>query len=129
MKRAALGKLPGLRRPSAARPRARRIATRGFTLLEVLVACALLAVLAVISWRGLESVLSARDRITSYSDDLRAMTVAFSQIDEDLRRSWPVRLLRLPRRPVAFAVTEGAVILSTSRSVFVETRSDPCCKV
>lgn len=92
-----------------------RRAARGFTLLEVLVACALLAVLAVIGWRGLEAVLSARDRITAYSDDLRALTVAFSQIDEDLRRSWPVRLMRLQRRPVSFAVADGVVTLELLR--------------
>jgi general secretion pathway protein J len=77
----------------------------GFTLLELLIAAALLAVLAVLSWRGLDSVLVARERIVASSDELRALTVAFAQMDEDLRRSWPVRLLRLPDPSIAFTVS------------------------
>lgn len=70
---------------------ARRRRAEGFTLLELLVASALLALLAIIGWRGLDSILTARDRIVMRSDDLRALAVAMAQMDEDLRRSWPVR--------------------------------------
>jgi general secretion pathway protein J len=95
-------------RPAAgsarARRRPRRGAARGFTLVELLVAAALLAVLAVLSWRGLDAVLASRTRIVAASDDLRALTVAFAQFDEDLRRSWPVRLLGLPLPSIAFAL-------------------------
>ena len=65
---------------------------RGFTLLELLIAIALMALLAVLGWRGLDSVLRSRERIAANSDDLRGLSVAFSQLDEDLRRSWVVRL-------------------------------------
>ncbi|MGE0798086.1 MAG: type II secretion system protein J [Lautropia sp.] len=64
---------------------------RGFTLIELLVACALMAVLALLSWRGLDAVLQSRERLTVASDQLRSLTLAFSQLDEDLLRSWPVR--------------------------------------
>ena len=40
----------------------------GFTLLELLIAVSLMAVLAVLGWRGLESVLTTRDRIVRASD-------------------------------------------------------------
>jgi general secretion pathway protein J len=86
------------------RTRARR-RDRGFTLIELLVAAGLLAVLALLSWRGLESVLTARERITAASDELRSLTMAFAQMDEDLRRSWPVRLLRLTVPSIAFSVS------------------------
>lgn len=76
----------------------------GFTLIELLVAAALLAVLAVLSWRGLDAVLDSRRRIVAASDELRSLTLAFSQLDEDLRRSWPVRLLRLPVPSIGFTV-------------------------
>ncbi|NBY17349.1 MAG: prepilin-type N-terminal cleavage/methylation domain-containing protein, partial [Betaproteobacteria bacterium] len=65
----------------------------GFTLLELLVAIALLGVLAVLCWRGLESVLSSRDRLTRESEGLRALTIAFAQVDDDLRRTWAVRTI------------------------------------
>ena len=84
--------------------RPRRAASGGFTLIELLVAATLLAVLAVLSWRGLDSVLASRDRLAAASDELRSLTLAFSQLDEDLRRSWPVRLLRLPVPSIGFTV-------------------------
>ena len=37
-----------------------RVRTGGFTLVELLVAAALMAVLAVLSWRGLDAVLDSR---------------------------------------------------------------------
>lgn len=76
----------------------------GFTLIELLIAAALLAVLAVLAWRGLDSVLASRQRIVAASDELRSLTLAFAQLDEDLRRSWPVRLLRLPSPSISFTV-------------------------
>ncbi len=90
----------GFRRPGA---------TSGFTLLELLIAIALMSVLAVLCWRGLDSVVRSRDRISGASDELRAMTVAFSQLEDDLRRSWAVQLLNLPvTSTIAFAAdTDG----------------------
>jgi prepilin-type N-terminal cleavage/methylation domain-containing protein len=78
---------------------------RGFTLIELLIAAALLAVLAVLSWRGLDAVLSSRKQIVAASDELRALMVAFAQLDEDLRRSWPVRLLKLQQPSIGFSVS------------------------
>lgn len=81
-----------------------RRSARGFTLSELLVAVALLGVLAVLSWRGMDSVLRGRDRIVSASDDLRSLSVAMTQMEEDLRRSWPIRLLGLPEPPISFSI-------------------------
>lgn len=67
----------------------------GFTLIELLVACALMAVLALLSWRGLDSILQTRERLIVASDELRSLTLAFSQMDEDLLKSWPVKELYL----------------------------------
>lgn len=78
---------------------------RGFTLIELLIAAALLAVLAVLSWRGLDAVLTSRKQIVDASDELRALMVAFAQLDEDLRRSWPVRLLKLQQPSIGFSVS------------------------
>lgn len=83
---------------------ARFRAQLGFTILELLVAVALLAVLALLSWRGMGSVIAGRDSIVERSDELRALTVVMSQMEEDLRRSWAVRLLGLSVPPVGFTV-------------------------
>ena len=74
-------------------PRRRR---GGFSILELLVAISLLAVIAVLSWRGLDGVLATREAIVSRSDALRELTTVMAQLDDDLRRSWPMRLLELP---------------------------------
>lgn len=80
-----------------------RRASSGFTLIELLIAVALMAILAVLSWRGLDSVLASRTHITRHTDETRAIAILFSQLDEDLRRSWPLRTLEaLGRRPVMF---------------------------
>jgi len=98
----------GATRPHAAdaRKRAARARSRagGFTLLELLVAVALLSVLAVLSWRGMDSVLRSRDRIVQSSDELRALSVAFAQLEQDVRGSWAVGLLGLREPAIAFAV-------------------------
>ncbi len=78
----------------------------GFTLLELLVAVTLMSVLALLSWRGLEALISSRERITRASDELRALSMAFAQIEDDLRRAWPVRLLE-PGRPAVMLI-DGA---------------------
>lgn len=107
--------VPSMRRARVARG-------GGFTLLELLVAVALLSVLAVLSWRGMDSVLRGRDRIAESSDELRALSVAFAQIEQDVRASWAVGLLGLDEPAIAFAVRgdhvqpEVALVRETSAS-------------
>lgn len=88
------------------RPAQGRAPAAGFTLIELLVAISLMAVLAVLGWRGLDSVLSSRERIVEASDGLRAMSVGFTQIEEDLRRSWVVRLLNLRQPSLGFVLVD-----------------------
>ena len=95
----------------------------GFTLLELLVAIALLGVLAVLCWRGLESVLSSRDRLTRESDGLRALTIAFAQVDDDLRRTWAVRSIPAVARAVRFLSVDDRLVLELAR--LGGTASDP----
>lgn len=91
--------------------------SRGFTLLELLIAISLMAVLAVLSWQGLDSVLRTRERLTTASTELRALTALFTQMDNDLRRAWPVRLLNQAVPPVGFVLdgTDGLVALQVLR--------------
>jgi general secretion pathway protein J len=91
----------------------------GFTLIELLVACALMAVLALLSWRGLDSIIQTRERLVIASDELRSLTLAFSQMEEDLLKSWPVSLLKLkePQLRVAVSGERNAQSLHVIREV------------
>lgn len=106
----------GKRRLSTPAARGRASRAMGFTLLELLVAVTLMSVLALMSWRALDALIDARERISRSGDDLRALVVAFAQIEEDLRRAWPVRLLDVGRPAVLVAgVADGRDIPGAGR--------------
>ncbi|WP_176039801.1 PulJ/GspJ family protein [Burkholderia stabilis] len=67
----------------AAEPRAAARA-RGFTLIEMLVAITLLAVIALLSWRGLDATIRGRDDIASNLAQTRLLGRYFSQLQFDL---------------------------------------------
>ncbi|VWB35087.1 type II secretory pathway protein [Burkholderia lata] len=67
----------------AASPRAAARA-RGFTLIEMLVAITLLAVIALLSWRGLDATIRGRDDIASNLAQTRLLGRYFSQLQFDL---------------------------------------------
>ncbi|HEV3422903.1 MAG TPA: prepilin-type N-terminal cleavage/methylation domain-containing protein [Paraburkholderia sp.] len=57
----------------------------GFTLIELLVAIAILAVIAVLSWRGLDQIMRGRQTITNAMEDERVFAQLFDQIRIDAR--------------------------------------------
>jgi general secretion pathway protein J len=56
----------------------------GFTLIEMLVAIALLAVIAVLAWRGLDATVRGRDDVTSNLAETRLLGRYFSQLQYDM---------------------------------------------
>ncbi|REG60470.1 general secretion pathway protein J [Paraburkholderia sp. BL6669N2] len=60
---------------------------RGFTLIELLVAIAILAVIAVLSWRGLDQIIRGRQTITSAMEDERVFAQLFDQMRIDARQA------------------------------------------
>ncbi|RZF31046.1 prepilin-type N-terminal cleavage/methylation domain-containing protein [Paraburkholderia sp. UYCP14C] len=67
--------------------RRRRYGARGFTLIELLVAIAILAVIAVLSWRGLDQIIRGRTTITNAMEDERVFAQLFDQIRIDARQA------------------------------------------
>jgi general secretion pathway protein J len=67
--------------------RRRRSGARGFTLIELLVAIAIMAVIAVLSWRGLDQIIRGRQTITNAMEDERVFAQLFDQIRIDARQA------------------------------------------
>jgi general secretion pathway protein J len=59
----------------------------GFTLIEMLVAIAILAVIAVLSWRGLDQIMRGRTTITNAMEDERVVAQLFDQMRIDARQA------------------------------------------
>ncbi|NNG24125.1 PulJ/GspJ family protein [Telluria aromaticivorans] len=55
----------------------------GFTLVELLVAISILAILAVLGWRGLDGIVRARVALTEQMEVTRGMQLAFAQMQSD----------------------------------------------
>lgn len=56
---------------------------RGFTLVELLVAISVLAIVAVLGWRGLDSIVRARVSLNSELDQTRGLQLTFAQMQSD----------------------------------------------
>ncbi len=74
----------------------------GFTLIELLIAISLMAVISIMCWRGLDSVLKSRTWLTNQSEDLKGMALGFAQMEDDLRRSWITRQMKISAATVGF---------------------------
>jgi general secretion pathway protein J len=67
--------------------RRRRSGARGFTLIELLVAIAIMAVIAVLSWRGLDQIIRGRQTITNAMEEERVFAQLFDQMRIDVRHA------------------------------------------
>lgn len=59
---------------------------RGFTLIEVLVALALMALLSIISWQALDLAGRSSDRLNANADDTLALVRVLGQVESDISR-------------------------------------------
>src|SRR5262245_41152220 len=71
----------------------------GFTLVEVLVAIALLAILGVLSWRGMDYVIAQRERIDRETDEIAGILRVLSQLERDIGQRAPDFMLPPPAEP------------------------------
>lgn len=89
-------------------PRATHAAARGFTLIELLVAISVMALLSLVSWRGLESMSRATTQNQQRADAVLTLQATLAQWGADLDAvttlaqtrpiDWDGRVLRLTRR-------------------------------
>lgn len=106
--------------PSAAAPRR----ARGFTLVELLLAIAVMSMLAILSWRGIDGMVRAQETTRQRADELLVLQAALAQWGTDLDAlmplagatalEWDGQVLRLTRRSSAVP-DEGALVVAWTR--------------
>ncbi|NPC57977.1 PulJ/GspJ family protein [Caenimonas soli] len=99
---------------------------RGFTLVELLVALFAMALLAIMSWRGLDGMTRAQAQTEARADEVLTLQVGLAQWAADLDAliqlpqttalDWNGRVLRLTRRGTA-SVTDGVLVVGWTRRV------------
>jgi general secretion pathway protein J len=97
---------------------------RGFTLVELLVAIAALALLAIMSWRGLDGMIRTQQATREQGEQQAVLQTVLAQWNADLDAlmplarmqalDWDGQVLRLTRKSSA-AVDDGAVVVAWSQ--------------
>jgi general secretion pathway protein J len=87
----------------------------GFTLVELLVAISILAMVAVLGWRGLDGIVRARVALTGQMEATRGMQLAFAQLQSDCEHIAGADIL--DKRPFLLADKDR---LTMVRIVFAE---------
>jgi general secretion pathway protein J len=100
--------------------------SRGFTLIELLVAIAIMALLAIMSWRGLDGMARSQAVNRERGDGVLTLQTTFSQWGADLDATvalqqtpavdWDGRVLRLTRRSTDNTVPSVYVVAWTLRT-------------
>ena len=98
--------------------------SRGFTLIELLVAIGVMALIAILSWRGLDGMVRAQESTRQRADEMLVLQAALGQWGTDLDAIMPVlhttpldwdgQVLRLTRRNSA-RPDEGALVVAWTR--------------
>jgi len=99
---------------------------RGFTLIELLVAISLMALMAILSWRGLDGISRAAGQLQQRSDDVQTLQATLGQWGADLNAmaeqpnrpslDWDGRAMRILRRGSAGAGDGLRVVAWARRS-------------
>lgn len=97
---------------------------KGFTLVEMLVAIGLMALMAVICWRGLVYVADQRQTVAREAGEIAELVRTFAQMERDLAERVPNAALPAPAAPTELPLAVGiypsaggAVALEVSRFV------------
>ncbi len=101
-------------------------AVRGFTLVELLVALFAMALLAIMSWRGLDGMVRTQSSTQARADEVLTLQVGLAQWAADLDAlselprisalDWNGRVLRLTRHATT-STTDGVLVVGWSRRV------------
>ena len=74
---------------------------RGFTLLELMVAMAIFAMLAVAGWQVFDSVNRARERAQFHADNLAVLQYAYLQLQQDMGQIIPYQAINVQQDSIS----------------------------
>lgn len=108
----------------------------GFTLIEVLVAISVMALMSLMAWKGLDGMLRTQSSLQGRSDEIRTLQAGLAQWQTDLDMlaelpgtpswDWDGKVLRLTRRTAnAPLTTRPETALPSVRVVAWTWRNDP----
>lgn len=90
----------------------------GFTLIELLVAISILAIVAVLGWRGLDSIVRSREALTSELEQTRGLQLTFAQLQSDCANTVnPLNYPNLPQQRATWIDPQRLVLI---RNVFLD---------
>ncbi|CAN7405904.1 prepilin-type N-terminal cleavage/methylation domain-containing protein [Pseudorhodoferax sp. LjRoot39] len=100
---------------------------RGFTLVELLIALAIMAIVAVLSWRGLDGMTRTQAATRAYTDSVLTLQAGLAQWTADLDAmldvterpplDWDGRVMRIVRASTTPGETGPLVVAWTRRGV------------
>ncbi len=88
-----------------------RLATRGFTLVEVLVAMTVMAIMAVMAWQGVDGIVRSRNASQARLEQTLRLNTVIAQWDQDLASIQDGGVMR----PTALTC-DGATVRMTRRT-------------
>lgn len=96
----------------------RQVKRAGFTLVEVLVALSIMAVIAVMTWRALDGMARAEQTTDEYTDGVLRLQAALGQwrADLDAMMVWPATVPPAPNAPVSLLWDGRALRITRSVS-------------
>ncbi len=87
----------------------------GFTLIELLVTISIMALMTLLSWRGIDGMMRTKDQLSARSDQVLTLQTALTQ--------WTVDLDNLAEtRTVSAADYDGSVLRMTRRDAVSPSR-------
>jgi len=93
---------------------------RGFTLVEVLVALAVLAVFATFAWQATASLVDGEARLSAEARRWQRLDAVFARLDADVRAAVPRPIRVGQRREPAFVGTPGAFVFTRAGDASAE---------
>ena len=106
--------------------RPRQAVCGGFTLIELLVAVSIMALMALLSWRGLDGMARAQGALAQRADEVLTLQAGLNQWATDLDAvvqlpqtqslEWDGRALRMTRRKAAMPVNPAANVAASPQA-------------